>query len=133
MPPTTQTKSSKRRILVVDDKSDNTRLVRQCLEQAGGYEVREINDATAALAAAVAFKPDLILLDIRMPGLDGGDLAARLQADRQLAAVPIVFLTALVTKEEIKAGAARMGRYPVLAKPIVLPELLACIRQQLGG
>ncbi len=130
MPPTP--KADKKRILVVDDKSSDTRLVKQCLEETGDYLVREVNDATAALAAAVEFQPHLILLDVMMPHLDGGDLAACLQANPKLKAVPIVFMTALVTKEELKSRVGVVGRYPFLAKPIVLPELRACLTRHLG-
>lgn len=125
--------TGKTRILIVDDKPSDTLLVKLYLEQTGDYVVREENDARAAMAAAEEFRPQLILLDVRMPGVDGGELAASIQANPKLAAVPIVFLTALVTKSEIAAGAGRVGKFPILAKPFILPDLLACLRQQLGG
>jgi CheY-like chemotaxis protein len=124
--------TEKKRILVVDDKASDTRLVKLCLEQTNDYVVREENDAKNAVATAEQFRPHLILLDVRMPGLDGGDLAANLRANPQLHAVPIIFLTSLVTKSEIAAGSGRVGSYPLLAKPIILPELVACLKQHLG-
>jgi CheY-like chemotaxis protein len=126
------TKIAKKRILIVDDKASDTRLVKLYLEETNDYLVQEVNDATAALAAAVEFQPQLILLDVLMPGMDGGDLAACLQASPSLKTVPIVFLTALVTKEELKARVGRAGRFPFLAKPIILPELRACLVHHLG-
>jgi CheY-like chemotaxis protein len=126
-------KSGKKRILAVDDRSSNTRLVRLYLEQTNDYVVREENDAKHALASAEEFLPDLILLDVMMPGLDGGDLAASLKASSKLNAVPIVFLTAAVTKEEVKAGDGQFGGYPFLAKPVVLTEMVACLKHHLGG
>ena len=68
-----------------------------------------------------------------MPGSDGGDLAAHFQADAEMKTVPIVFLTAIVTKGEVEAGHGRIGKFPFLAKPVVLSELAACLKQQLRG
>jgi CheY-like chemotaxis protein len=123
----------KKRILVVDDKASDTQLVKACLEQTNDYVVREENNARAALAAAVEFRPHLILLDVRMPGIDGGELATSLQANAKLSAVPIVFLTALVTKKEVEAGSGWLGRFPLLAKPILLPDLVACVKKHVGA
>jgi CheY-like chemotaxis protein len=75
----------------------------------------------------------LILLDVMMPGMDGGELAACFQANPKLKAVPIVFLTAAVTKGEVEAGGGRRGGCTFLAKPVVLSELVACLQQHLGG
>jgi CheY-like chemotaxis protein len=131
-PVTEVTKREKKRILVVDDRERDTRLVKICLEMTNDYEVREENDARAALSVAEKFQPQLILLDIMMPGIDGGGLAACFQANPKLCSVPIVFLTALVTKSEVAAGGGRLGDYPFLAKPIDPSELIACLRNQLG-
>jgi CheY-like chemotaxis protein len=128
----TAVKTEKKRILAVDDRATNTRLVRLCLEQTNEYVVREENNAKAALAAAEEFHPHLILLDVMMPGLDGGELAARFQANPKLKAVPIVFLTAAITKEEVKASDGKLGGYPFLAKPVVLAEMVACLKHHLG-
>jgi len=125
--------SEKKRILAVDDRSSNTRLVKLYLEQTNDYLVREENNAKAALAAAEEFQPHLILLDVMMPGMDGGDLAACFQASPKLKAVPIVFLTAAVTKGEVAASGGRLGGFPFLAKPVVLSEMVACLRQHLGA
>src|SRR5438477_10668877 len=126
-------KNEKKRILVVDDKASNTRLVKLYLEQTNDYVVRAENDATAALSAAEEFQPHLILLDVMMPGMDGGELAACFQANSKVKAVPIVFLTAAVTKQEVEAGGGRLGGFPFLAKPVVLPEVVACLKHHLGG
>ena len=126
-------KTEKKRILVVDDQASNTRLVKVYLERTNDYVVREENDAKAALSAAEEFQPHLILLDVMMPGMDGGELASVFQADPKLKAVPIVFLTAAVTKGEVKARGGQFGGHPFLAKPIVLPELVACLKHHLGG
>jgi CheY-like chemotaxis protein len=124
--------TEKKRILVVDDQASDTRLLKIFLERTNDYEVREENDARAALSAAAQFQPHLILLDVMMPEMDGGELAACFHADPRWKAVPIVFLTAAVTKGEVKAGRGRVGGYPFLAKPVVLTEVLACLKHHLG-
>ena len=73
MPPAQPVLTEKKRILVVDDKASDSQLVKNCLEQTNDYVVREENDPQKALATAEAFQPHLILLDVRMPGMDGGN------------------------------------------------------------
>src|SRR6187401_1756347 len=97
----TTMKTEKKRILVVDDRASNTRLVKVYLERTNDYVVREENDAKAALSAAEEFQPHLILLDVMMPGMDGGEIAKTLRASAKLKTVPIVLLTAALTKEEV--------------------------------
>ena len=121
----------KKRILVVDDLASDTRLLKRFLEGTNKYVVREENDPIAALSAAKEFQPHLILLDILMPDMDGGELASRLRADPKLQAVPIIFLTAKVSKEEMQLCGGRIGKSIVLAKPIVLPEVADCLEQLL--
>lgn len=124
--------TDKKRILVVDDQASNTRLVKLYLEATNEYVVREENDAEAALSAAQEFQPQLILLDVMMPGMDGGELAARFQANPTLKAVPIVFLTAAITKGEVEANGGQVGGFPFLAKPVVLSEVVACLKHHLS-
>ena len=125
--------TEKKRILVVDDEASITRLLKLNLEQTNDYLVRAENDAGAALAAAEEFKPHLILLDVMMPGLDGGELAGRIQASPKLKSVPIVFLTAAATKGEVYARGGQVGGYSFLAKPVEIAEVVACLKQHLGG
>jgi len=81
------------------------------------------------LADARAFRPELILLDVMMPELDGGDVAAQLQADPLLRDIPIVFLTALVSNEETGGHEMVCGSMPYLAKPVDFGELTKCIEE----
>ena len=120
----------KRRILIVDDDRDSTHLIKILLEKISHYLVLEENDAAKAHESARDFRPDLILLDIMMPQIDGGDIAAQIDADPGLQGTPIIFLTALVTKAEAKAGLHIQG-HPVLAKPIDIPELINRIEENL--
>ena len=102
------------------------------LERTNDYVVREINDPKTALSAAEEFQPHLILLDVMMPGIDGGELAACFQANPRCKAVPIVFMTGVVTKGEVEALGGRSGGGSFLAKPIVFSELLTCLKQHFG-
>lgn len=112
----------KKRILIVDDESGFTRLMKLTLERTGNYIVREQNDGTRALDTARDFRPDLILLDIVMPKIDGGDVARQIQADPNLTATKIVFLTAIVSKKEATEG-NMIGGFPFMAKPVSLDAL----------
>src|SRR2546427_5879922 len=120
----------KRRILIVDDDANSTHLVKILLERSGPYLVLEENDAAKANQTAHSFKPDLILLDIVMPTIDGGELATQIEADRELHDTPIIFLTALVTHGEAKSGLHIQG-HPLVAKPISIPVLIDAIEKHL--
>ena len=120
----------KRRILIVDDDANSTHLVKILLEKSGPYLVLEENDPTKADQTAHNFKPDVILLDIIMPKMDGGELATQIEADRELHDTPIIFLTALVTHSEANSGLHVQG-HPLVAKPISIPELIDAIEKHL--
>jgi CheY-like chemotaxis protein len=120
----------KRRILIVDDDRDSTHVIKILLEKVGPYRVLEESNATKAYQSARSFRPDLIFLDVVMPEADGGDVAAKIEADPTLRKTPIIFLTALVTKAEAKAGLHMQG-HPILAKPISIPELINKIEENL--
>ena len=120
----------KRRILIVDDDANSTHLVKILLERSGPYLVLEENDAARADQTAHDFKPDVILLDIVMPKIDGGELATQIEADCELRDTPIIFLTALVTHGEAKSGLHIQG-HPFVAKPISIPELIEAIEKHL--
>ena len=120
------------RILIVDDEKVTTRLLRMTLEQTGKYEVRAENDSKLVVSAALEFQPDLILLDVIMPGLDGGDVAVALKEQPALCRVPIVFLTATIVKSELDERGGMMGGYPFLAKPASTEEIVRFIDQNLG-
>src|SRR3954468_681927 len=115
------------KILIVDDETTITRLLKLNLEQTGAYVVRCENLATKALAAAREFKPDLILLDVIMPTMDGGDVASQLRSDRHLKGTPLVFLTATVSRREAGEGGLNSGGDLFLAKPVTLETLIHCL------
>jgi CheY-like chemotaxis protein len=121
---------NKPRILIVDDNHDFTRSAKLVLEKTGRYFVFEENDATKAHQTAQDLEPDLILLDVAMPETDGGEVAARIQSDPVLHQTPIVFLTALVTKDETRSGLHIQG-HSFLAKPISFSDLIEGIDENL--
>jgi CheY-like chemotaxis protein len=120
---------NKKRLLIVDDESGFTRLLKLTLEKTGHYLVREENDGTVAWLAARDFRPDIVFLDIVMPKIDGGDVAQQIRSDPMLAHVPIVFLTAIVSQKETKN---EIGGFPFLAKPVSLDSITKCLAEHLG-
>ena len=119
------------RILIVDDEKVTTRLLRMTLEQTGKYEVRAENDSKNVVPAALEFRPDLIVLDVIMPDMDGGDVASALKSHPTLNRVPIVFLTATVRKSEVDARGGVLGGYPFLAKPASTEAIVEFIDKHL--
>lgn len=123
----------KNRILVIDDDVHATRMTRLVLERTGRYKVRELNESAQALGVAWEFEPDLILLDVVMPNVEGGEVAAKIKNDPALASTPIIFLTCIVTPREAgRDGSAVIGRHEYLAKPVRPEKLLACIEGNLA-
>ena len=123
---------NKTRILLIDDEASFTRLLKMNLELTGKFEVKEENWGPRGLAVARDFKPDLIFLDVMMPGMDGGDLAARMQEVSSLKHVPIVFLTAAVKQKEIDKQGGMIGGFQYLAKPVDVDVILQCIEDNLA-
>ena len=121
----------KKRLLLVDDDLSFTRMMKLNLERAGAYEVRIENTGSNAVASAREFKPHLILLDVIMPEVDGGDVAAMLKADPFLKDTPVVFLTALVSGEENASGGLIRSGYRFIGKLASEKEMLQCIEENL--
>ncbi len=118
------------KILIVDDEQTFTEMVKLNLEETRKFEVRTENKGTKALAAAREFNPDIILLDIIMPDMTGSEAAEKLKDDPFTKNIPIVFLTAVVTKEEEKKGNGIIGGNFCLAKPISVEELISFIENK---
>src|SRR5439155_20790363 len=91
------------------------------------YCAETVNDPVQALAVAREFRPDVILLDVMMPCMDGGELAQRLLARPKLKATRIVFLRAAVKRNEVSSSQGRIGGLPFIAKPVDLKEVIECI------
>ena len=116
-----------KRILVVEDQEDNRRILRDLLTNAG-YEIIEAENGEEALAVAARERPDLILMDIQLPLLDGYEVTRRIKTDPALRAIPIIAVTSYaLSGDEGKARAAGCDAY--LAKPYSPRVLLAKIRE----
>ena len=115
-----------KRILIVDDETGFTRLLRLTLEETGNFLVEEVNDGRLAVEAAQNFKPDIIFLDVVMPEIDGGDVATKLKADAELKAIPIIFLTAIVSPKEA-SNQSQIGGFPFLAKPVSVDAIVKTV------
>lgn len=117
-------------ILIVDDTPANLRLLSQMLGQ-HGYKVRVANDGRHALESIHANPPDLILLDIMMPGMDGYQVCEQLKRTPTVNAIPVIFLSALdASLDKVKAFAA--GGVDYITKPFQLEEVLARVAAHLG-
>lgn len=115
------------RILHIEDEPDIREIARIALETIGGYQVHQCEDGIAALAEAEGFAPDLMIIDVMMPRLSGPETLAELRKIPSLAAVPVIFMTAKVQKEEVDA-LLKLGILGVIQKPfepIELPQQVA--------
>ncbi len=119
---------NKKRVFVVDDEAAVSRILKLSIERTSLYMVRTEEDSRKALASARGFQPDIILLDIMMPWLDGGELAAQMRKDPALAKVPIIFLTSLISSNDDPNPLRDKGAI-FLPKPIDLTYLLSCIEK----
>jgi two-component system, cell cycle response regulator DivK len=118
------------RILVIEDQADNRQILRDLLASAD-FEVIEAVDGEAGLAAAAAHRPDLVLMDIQLPGLDGYEATRRLKADVVLHAIPVIAVTSYASSSDVdKARAAGCDTF--VSKPFSPRQLLAKIREYLS-
>jgi PAS domain S-box-containing protein len=124
-----RTSSTKGDILVIDDKPDNLRLLSTMLANQG-YNIRKSISGQMALISAKTIVPDLILLDINMPGMNGYEICSRLKADEQTCDVPVIFISALdQVLDKVKAFA--VGGVDYITKPFQSQEVIARVENQL--
>ena len=122
---------SNKKILVVEDTEDNRQILRDLLGMAG-YDMIEAHDGAEGVAQATAHKPDLILMDIQMPVMDGYEATRQIKANPELKAIPIVAVTSYaLSGDEAKARAAGCDGY--IAKPYSPRQMLAKVREILGA
>ncbi len=112
---------SKKRVLIVDDDESLLMTLKDALILTGDYIVETVSDSTKAVHAARTFRPDVIVLDVMMPDMDGGQVAAAVWEEEDLKKVPIIFQTAVMSKKE--AAARHSSREHYLAKPVPIEEL----------
>ncbi len=122
--------NSKDSIMVIDDKPDNLRLLVSLLSEEG-YQVRPFPNGKLALTSAQIISPDLILLDVMMPDMDGFEVCKKLKNDDKTWDIPIIFLTAKGETKDIVKG-FDLGGADYVCKPFQAAELLARIRTHIG-
>ena len=118
------------KILIVDDEPDIVKVLAARLKERG-YDVTVAAGGQEGLMKAGRQSPDLIILDIMMPDMDGSEVAARLKQIPATAKIPIIFLSALQTKKEEKEGSAMISGNVVMAKPYDIDVLCAKIREMI--
>jgi CheY-like chemotaxis protein len=120
-----------KKILLVED-SDTTRLSnRVMITRRTGYDVITVANGAEALKTAAAQKPDLVLMDVMMPGMDGLEVCRRMRKQEATASIPIVLLTFRVGEESVSEGFAS-GCTAYLKKPVEVEELVDTLRRHLG-
>ena len=117
------------RILVIEDQEDNRRIVRDLLARAG-YEVLEAVSGDSGVAMAESQRPDLILMDIQLPGLDGYQATRRIKANPELRQIPIIAVTSYALSGD-DAKALQAGCDAYLSKPVSPRALMAKVREYL--
>lgn len=119
-----------KRILVIEDQEDNRRILRYLLKSAE-YEVIEAVTGEDGVSAAERERPDLILMDIQLPGLDGYEATRRIKGNPELRHIPIIVVTSYaLSGDDVKAFAAGCDAY--VTKPFSPRQLLATIRERLA-
>jgi len=117
-------------VLAVDDIPLNLLLVQKMLSRFN-FKLRTAANGQLALDAVAAQKPDLILLDLMMPGIDGFEVIRRLREDPETADIQIVILSALTSNEDVIKG-FNVGANDFIMKPIIMEKLLSCVVNQLA-
>lgn len=121
------TQPSLRRILLAEDEPDIQIIARMALTAVGGFELEICGNGNEVLARVGAFAPDLILLDVMMPGMDGPETLQALRQDAQLSSIPVIFMTAKIQPPEVDYY-RQMGALGVIAKPFDPMSLPAQVR-----
>lgn len=119
----------KKTVLIIDDEENFCKLIKKNVERTGEFEVHIATNGEAGIMLAKSIKPDLILLDIVMPIMDGSDVASQIKNDKSIEDTPIVFLTSMARKEEASSQANSTMGYSLLAKTVTVRELIKCIKE----
>ncbi|MEA1866597.1 MAG: response regulator [Thermodesulfobacteriota bacterium] len=124
--------AEKKRILLIDDEKDLCFFLKANLENTGEFDVITSNSGHKGIKLAQKEKPDLILLDILMPEISGDEVAEILLEDPATAKIPIIFLTAMVTKEDVgDLTLKKRGGRNFIAKPTTTDEIVGAIKKVL--
>lgn len=126
-----KTKEKKKRVLIIDDDREFTGLLNSALEMHKDYEVCVENNPRTAVDTARKFVPDIVILDVVMPEVDGGEVHTQFKADPVLTHIPIIFLTSIVEQSEIDERQGVIGGSYYLAKPVSASRLISAIKEHI--
>ena len=121
-----------KRIVVIDDDPTVTNLLKAKLEATGRFEVRVTNDSRDADILAAQFRPDLVVCDINMPEMDGGDVYHTFSQSPRLEGVPFLFLSSIVPKSVVEQNQGVVGGKQMISKKSSLEEILDRIEAMAG-
>ena len=126
------TSTTPKKILLIDDENDFTELLAANLEEAGQFLVTQVNDPRQALTVAREVLPDICIIDLVMPKMDGGDVINALKKDPQLAEIPVLMLTALVEENAENPGEAQIrGGLPFVSKTSDLDVIINAVNERI--
>jgi len=117
----------KKKVLIIDDEVAFTNVAKLTLEGKGNYEVCVENDPRQAIATARKFWPNIIILDVVMPELDGGEVHTQFRDDPVLKHIPVIYLTAIVRQKEVDEHKGMIGGSFYIAKPVSADDLINAI------
>jgi len=120
---------SKKKVLIVDDEESFCRMLKLNLEQTGNYNVVTETQGKNVLSLAKKINPNIIILDYIMPDMDGGEVLQQLSGDSVTKNIPVVFLTAIATKDDTDDSGSMIGGHHILAKPIKTEDIIRCIEK----
>ena len=127
-------KIMKKKVLIVDDDQALAGALRRSIvASAPQYDITVETDSRNAVSTALKFRPDLVLMDVIMPWMDGATVVAEMRKDVLLQDTPVIYLTSIIGKQEQESHHGLIGHDPVLAKPVNTEELLALMAAALTG
>jgi PleD family two-component response regulator len=118
---------SKRSILLVDDDADSSQMTKMILEKTGLYTVSICNRGSEAFQIIQNTRPELVLLDVVMPDVDGAEIADQIRKDKSLEATRFIFMTSLISPEEVSESSL-IGGHPFIPKPVSAEILLKRVK-----
>ena len=127
-----EAKSKKIKVLMIDDNRDLCQVIKDFLERTGRFEVPIFTEASSGISYAKAKKPDVILMDLMMPEMDGTQAAEELLEDDSTSEIPIIFITAAIKRAEVENNLGYIHGRPIIAKPVMPGEIIKRIESVLG-
>jgi two-component system, OmpR family, alkaline phosphatase synthesis response regulator PhoP len=118
-----------KKVLLIDDEQDFCYFTKKNLESSGEFTVSICGEGVKGISLIKQLKPDLVLLDIVMPGINGTDIASQMREDEELRNIPFAFLTAIIKPDEVEKSHGYIGGETIIAKPVATSDLVRTINQ----